>query len=49
MRYAKLFMEGSNVVILSRDVAEVLPDSEAADEALRLLVKVANQSANISS
>jgi len=34
-KYAARFKEGSNVVILDPDVAEVSPDSKAVNEALR--------------
>ena len=42
-KYAKRFAQGTNVVILSPDVAQVFPDSESVNEALRVLVKVARQ------
>lgn len=42
-KYAKRYAEGSNVVILSPDVARIFPDSESVNEALRILVKVARQ------
>jgi hypothetical protein len=42
-KYAKRYAEGTNVVILSPDVAQVFPDSESVNEALRVLVKVARQ------
>ena len=42
-KYAKRYAQGTNVVILSPDVAEVFPDSESVNEALRVLVKVARQ------
>ncbi len=42
-KYAKRYAEGTNVVILSPDVAEAFPDSESVNEALRVLVKVARQ------
>ena len=42
-KYAKRYAEGTNVVILSPDVAEVFQDSESVNEALRVLVKVARQ------
>ncbi len=42
-KYAKRYAQGTNVVILSPDVAEVFPDSESVNEALRFLVKVARQ------
>ncbi|MCL4487075.1 MAG: hypothetical protein M1570_02960 [Chloroflexi bacterium] len=42
-KYAKRFAEGTNVVILSPDVAQAFLDSESVNEALRVLVKVARQ------
>lgn len=42
-KYASRYAEGSNVVVLSPDVAEAFPNSEAVNEALRLLIKLANQ------
>ena len=42
-KYARRYAEGTNVVILSPDVAKVFPDSESVNEALRVLVKVARQ------
>ena len=44
-KYAKRYAEGTNIVILSPDIAEIFPDSESVNEALRLLVKVARQKA----
>ncbi len=42
-KYAKRYAEGTNIVVLSPDVAEVFHDSESVNEALRVLVKVARQ------
>lgn len=42
-KYASRFAEGSNLVILSPDVAEAFPDSETVNEALRMLIKIARQ------
>jgi len=39
-KYAGRFAAGTNVVVLSPDVAAVFPDSEAVNEALRTLVRV---------
>ena len=39
-KYVERFREGSNVVVLSPDVAEVFPDSESVNEALRTLIKI---------
>ena len=38
-KYAERFAKGSNVIVLAPDVAEVFPDAEAVNEALRLLAK----------
>ncbi len=42
-KYAKRYAEGTNIVVLAPDVAQVFPDSESVNEALRLLVKIADQ------
>ena len=42
-KYAARFAAGSNVVVLSPDLAKVFPDSGAVNEALRTLVRVAQQ------
>ncbi len=44
-KYAKQYSEGTNVVVLEADVAEVFPDSESVNEALRALVKIARRGA----
>ena len=44
-KYAKRFAVGSNVVVLSPDVAEVFPDSDSVNEALRALVKIVRERA----
>ena len=36
-KYAKRFAEGTNVVVLDRDVAEIFTDSESVNRALRAL------------
>jgi hypothetical protein len=46
-KYAKQYSEGSNIVVLSPDVAEIFPDSESVNEALRMLIKIARKQANI--
>ena len=38
-KYASRFAEGSNVIVLDPDVAEVFGDAEAVNEALRLLAR----------
>ena len=39
-KYAAQYAHGSNVVVLSPDVAEVFRDSQSVNDALRLLMKV---------
>ena len=43
-KYAQEYAKGSNVVVLSPDVAEVFSDSQAVNEALRMLISVARHS-----
>ena len=43
-RYAKRYAEGTNIVVLAPDVAEVFGDSESVNDALRALVKIVRQS-----
>jgi hypothetical protein len=43
-KYAQRYAEGTNVVVLSPDVAEFFPDSEAVNAALRALVDIAHKS-----
>ena len=45
-KYVQRFAQGSNVVVLSPDLAEMFPDSEAVNNALRLLVDIAKKSVN---
>jgi len=42
-KYSQRYATGSNVVVISPDVAEVFPDSESVNEALRMLIKVAQR------
>lgn len=37
-KYAKLYAEGTNVVLLDPDIAEAFPDSRTVNEALRELL-----------
>ena len=39
-KYAKRYQEGSNVIILDRDVAKVFHDRESVNHALRALVGI---------
>jgi len=43
-KYAQRYHEGTNIVVLSPDVAEYFPDSEAVNAALRALVEIARKS-----
>lgn len=43
-KYVQRFAQGSNVAILSPDVAEIFPDSESVNNALRMLVEIAGKS-----
>jgi hypothetical protein len=43
-KYAERYARGTNVVVLSPDVAEFFPDSEAVNNALRTLVDIACKS-----
>jgi len=43
-RYAGRFAEGSNVIVLDPDVAQVFSEAEAVNEALRLLARMARES-----
>lgn len=40
-KYAQRYAEGSNVVVLSPDVAEAFPDSASVNRALRSLIAIA--------
>jgi hypothetical protein len=42
-KYAKRYSTGSNVVVLSPDVAKRFPDSDSVNKALRTLVRLANR------
>ena len=43
-KYAHRFGQSSNVIVLSPDIAEVFPDSESVNNALRLLIEIAGKS-----
>ena len=47
-KYAERFAEGSNVIVLDPDVAEVFSDAAAVNGALRLLAKSARASGRTS-
>ncbi len=42
-KYAKQYAEGSNVVVLSPELAKVFPDSKSVNAALRTLIVAARQ------
>ena len=42
-KYAQRYSEGTNLVVLSPDVAEFFPDSEAVNAALRALIEIARK------
>ncbi len=43
-KYAKRYAEGTNLVVLSPDLARIFPDSESVNRALRELVDLARKS-----
>ena len=47
-KYASRYAESTNIVVLSPDVAEVFPNSEAVNEALRTLVRLSGKTVRIS-
>ncbi len=38
-KYANLYKEGNNIVVLEPDIARAFPDSEAVNEALRQVIQ----------
>ena len=42
-KYAKRYSEGSNVVVLDPDVANIFKDSESVNDALRSLAEIAQR------
>jgi hypothetical protein len=46
-KYAARYAEGTNVVVLAPDVAEVFPDSIAVNEALRTLVRMSARTVRV--
>lgn len=44
-KYVQQYRTGTNVVLLDPDVAAAFPDSEAVNEALRELIKIARRTA----
>jgi hypothetical protein len=46
-KYAARYAAGTNVVVLSPDIAEIFPDSEAVNEALRTLVRISGKTVGV--
>ena len=46
-KYAERYAAGNNVVVFAPDVAEVFPDSQSVNEALRALISIARRQAKI--
>jgi hypothetical protein len=46
-KYLRSYQKGSNLVLLSPDVAEAFPTAEAVNEALRSLLDLARKSARV--
>lgn len=44
-KYAERYKAGTNLVLLAPDVAQAFPDAAAVNEALRMLMRVAQASA----
>ena len=42
-KHAERYAEGTNVVVLAQDLAELFPDSASVNDALRLLVRAARE------
>jgi hypothetical protein len=47
-KYAARFAKGSNVVVLDPEVAEVFPDGEAVNQALKVLARSAREAKHAS-
>jgi hypothetical protein len=46
-KYAARYAEGTNVIVLTPDLAEIFPDSQAVNEALRTLVRISGKTARV--
>ncbi|MDT7541881.1 MAG: hypothetical protein QOE33_1785 [Acidobacteriota bacterium] len=42
-KYAKQYADGTNIVLLDPDVAQVFPDSEAVNRVLRAIAQIIQQ------
>lgn len=47
-KYARRYVEGTNLVLLAPDVARIFPDSQSVNEALRVLAQVTRRDRNSS-
>jgi hypothetical protein len=45
-KHAERYATGTNVVLLAPDVAAAFPDSSSVNDALRMLIKIAQQSSS---
>jgi hypothetical protein len=45
-KYVERYREGTNLILLEPDVAAAFPDAKTVNEALRLLIKVAQTQAS---
>ena len=46
-KYAKRYARGTNIVVLSPELAEVFPDSNSVNEALRTLVRISGKTIRV--
>lgn len=44
-KFAGVYAEGTNVVLLDEDVAKAFPDAASVNQALRLLIRLAKEEA----
>jgi hypothetical protein len=42
-KYSSRYKDGTNLIILAPDVAEIFKDNESVNEALRLLIKISGE------
>jgi hypothetical protein len=42
-KYARRFKQGTNIVVLEPEIAEVFPNSAAVNDALKALVQIVNR------
>lgn len=46
-QHYQAYQEGTNIIVLDADVAEVFKDSASVNAALRMLVKIAKESGSV--